>query len=785
MKQIDINIQTQKQLKEQDTLFGIFIEDLNHALDGGLYGELVQNRSFEYDAEDHEGYQSLTAWEAVERGDSFVQIHTETVLPRHPNNPHYLVVEALAVDEGCGIRNSGYNQGINVEKDKEYHFSCFSSVCGGKSPVMEIRLEDESGKNVYAVERIILNSEKWAKYECTLTASQSDSCGRLTLLLMDQAIIHLDMVSLFPADTFCGRENGLRKDLGKMLEDLKPKFVRFPGGCLTHVGTLDSREKSSLYRWKTTLGPVDERQSKHNVLWQYNQTFGMGFYEFFLLCEDLQAEPVPVVSAGNDPHFTRTAEPEEMQEWIDDALDLIEFANGGTDTKWGGIRAEMGHPESFHLKYLTIGNEETGEWYTRNYDIIAQVVRERYPDIKLINSVTICSHEGQPEDGMEQALRTKSEYTDMHAYGEPEWFFANAHQFVGNPGEPRIFFGEYSSRDDTWYNALVEAAFMTGVENTDGMAFVCYAPLLNNVEYNNWHPNLIHYDNYRSYGIPSYYVQKMFMGNQGEVLLPVQDSIIHEQKIFPKRISGELSMKVNLAEVEIKDFSIEKKESGCRKSVPDFCLNGQEKEKRNIDKLDEDFTISFTFVRKEAPGTPTYRGKYALSLCLENKENGDEVTWTIDGWQRVTSIGGTVGNYKTHHICEIKSKTEYKATLKVENNKASAYIDGTLCYTFESIKAEPEELYYSAVKDSTGDVIVKVVNVLPEDKQVRISLDDKADRSVLVSTMSGYALQERNSLDELTKVEPKERSLQVIKGQMEYPAPGYSVTVLRFSRAEG
>lgn len=784
MENIEIKIETRTHLKEQDTLFGIFIEDLNHALDGGLYGEMVQNRSFEYDAEDHEGYHSLTAWEAVERGDSFVQIHTESVMPRHSNNPHYLVVEALSVDKGCGVRNQGYNQGISIVKDTAYHFSCYCRVCGSNMPVMEVRLEDERGENVYAAERMQLSSEEWEKYECTLTASQSDPCGRLTLLLMDKSIIHLDMVSLFPKDTFCNRENGVRKDLGEMIADLNPAFVRFPGGCLTHVGSLNSQEKASLYRWKNTLGPVDKRQSKHNVLWQYNQTFGMGFYEFFLFCEDLQAEPIPVISAGNDPHFNRKADPEEMQEWIDEALDLIEFANGGTDTKWGGIRAEMGHPDSFRMKYLTIGNEETGEWYTRNYDIIAQAVRKRYPNIKLINSVTICSHEGHPEDGMEQAIRTKSEYTDMHVYGEPEWFFANARQFLSSPGKPRIFFGEYSSCDDTWYNALIEAAFMTEVENTDGIAFMCYAPLLNNMEYNNWHPNLIHFDNYRTFGIPSYYAQKLITRNQGEILLPTQDSIIRENKIFPRKLSGDLSMKVNLAEVEIRDFTIEKKESGLKKTVPDFCLNGQEKEKRGIEKLEEDFNVSFKFVRKEAPGTPAYRGKYALSLCLENEENGDEVTWTIDGWQRLITIGGTVGNYKTHHICEIKSGIEYRAELQVENNKASAYIDGVLCYTFEGIKAEPEELYYSAVKDKAGDVIVKVVNVLPDVKQIHIILDDKADCPVLLSSMAGHDLKERNSLEEPLKVAPEERLIQVKGGELEYRVPGYSISVFRFEQGD-
>lgn len=783
MKQMELNIETKKVVGEQNTAFGIFIEDLNHALDGGIYGELVQNRSFEYDEEDHEGYHSMTAWEAVERGDSFVQVHTETAEPRHPNNPHYLVVEALSVDEGCGIRNRGYNKGIYVEKDKKYQFYCFCSVCRGESAIMEVRLEDESGRKIYASEKICLYSEKWTRYECTLTADQTDPCGRLTLLLMNRSTIHLDMVSLFPTETFRGRENGLRKDLAEMLENLKPEFIRFPGGCLTHVGSLDGREKSSLYRWKNTLGPVEERQSRHNVLWKYNQTFGMGIYEFFLFCEDIHAEPVPVISAGNDPHFNRAAAEENFQEWIDEALDLIEFANGSVNTRWGGVRAKMGHPESFHLKYLTIGNEETGEYYTGNYDRISGAVREKYPEIKLINSVTICSHEGHPEDGMEQAERTKTEYTDMHVYGKPEWFFANTHQFHAQNGKPGIFFGEYSSCDDGWYNALVEAAFMTGVENTDGINFICYAPLLNNVEYSSWHPNLIHYDNYRCYGIPSYHVQQMFMRNKGKTMLAVQDTIKHEQTVFPRKISGSLSVKVDLAEVDIKDFSIEKMECGERIQVQDFSLDAMEKEKNNIDHLDGKYRISFTFRRKEAPGTPAYRGRYALKVCLENEKAEDNVTWIIDGWQRITSINGYMGNYKTNHICEIKSQREYRAVLEVENNIARAYIDGVLCYTYENMKAVPEELYYSASKDEAGNVILRIVNVRPDEKILNISFDDGMDHEVSASIMDGYQAEDRNSLEEPQRVVPREEKLQVKNGRMEYLVSGLSAAVLRIHYA--
>ncbi len=780
MEQIEIRVDTGAVCGKQETFFGVFIEDLSHALDGGLYGELVQNRSFEFEAEANAEYTALTAWETVERGDSFVQIHTETVSPYHANNPHYLVVESIVADhDGCGIRNIGYNTGIPVKKDAEYIFSCICRVRQGTNPVLWVKLEDEAGKIVYAAENITLRSGDWNRYECRLTAEQSDFCGRLTLLLTEPAIIHLDRVSLFPTETFHKRKNGIRRDLAEMIADLKPAFVRFPGGCLTHVGTLDSQEKSSVYRWKNTLEPVDIRPEKRNVLWQYQQTLGLGIYELFLFCEDLKAEPVPVVSAGYDPHFLRLAKEDELQEWIDEALDLIEFANGSVETKWGRVRAHMGHPESFQLKYLMIGNEEVGEGYTRNYDVIARTVKEKYPEITLMNSSIICAYRGKPENGMEQAIRTGTEYTDMHTYGAPEWFLANTHQFVSKPGEPKIFFGEYSSCDDTWYNALVEAAFMTGVENTDGIAFMCYAPLLNNVAYSNWKPDMIHFDNYRCYGTPCYYAHKLVMNHQGDKLLFTEDNIENRGKLIPARPEGMLKMNVNLADIEVRDFKVVRKECNRTEHIPDFRLYAGNKEIRCVDKIKGDFTASFSFIRKEAPGTPAHRGKYAITVSLGAEDEPGMITWTIDGWQRLTTISGKVGNYKTHQLCQIRSGVEYAVMLCVENNVASIYIDGTLCGSFESMEVVPEELYYSAVQSSTGDVIVKLVNVLPDEKRVCVSLGDDKDRMAVIHTMNGYSRDARNSLEEPLAVVPKERHVQIQKGELECDVPGFSITVIR------
>ncbi len=778
MKNVRIDIESKTELKKQQLQLGIFFEDLSHAADGGLYGELVQNRSFEFDAEEHEGYHALTAWETVERGDSLIQIHTETASPVHPNNPHYLVMEALLVDEACGIRNQGFNTGIPVQEEREYHFSCFCRLREGDCVPLSIRLEDCFGNTQYAVTEIFLDSHTWKKYECVLKASQTDPNGRLVILAQEPCIIELDMISLFPTDTFCGRRNGLRKDLAEMLSDMKPKFMRFPGGCLVHVGSLYGEDKSSVYRWKSTLGPVEERSSKRNVLWKYNQTFGLGFYEFFLFCEDIGAEPVPVVSAGYDPHFMRIAKTEKMREWIDEALDLIEFANGGEDTKWGKMRVQLGHKESFHLKYLTIGNEEVGEGYFKHYDIITKAVREKYPEIKIINSLITGSWNGKHEGGMEHAKRTKADYTDVHVYGSPEWFIANADSFKSKIGEPRIFFGEYSSRDETWYNALTEAAFLTGLENTDGIEFACYAPLLNNVDYSNWTPNLISYDNHRTFGTPSYYVQKLFMRNQGESVLRAIDDIPSVEESLPPRLTGKLAMKVDAAEVAIRDFTIIDTKN---KHIPDFYMDGDHKEHPCEESTGENYTVSFAFTKMKGAGSLSRRGKYAVTLSFAINDGEKPMEWTIDGWQRLSSLGGRLGKGKTHIEYPLVLGRTYQAKLVVEHNKVKAYIDGYLCSDFECRTVVPKDLYYSVVKDQSNDVIVKLVNLQPDEKKVILSLDDETECAVYISSMAGHALDERNSLDEPMKVAPVEKQENIRGGKLEYLVSGHSVHILRFA----
>lgn len=352
------------------------------------------------------------------------------------------------------------------------------------------------------------------------------------------------MVSLFPEDTFLNRQNGLRKDIAEMIADLHPKFMRFPGGCLVHDGSLNENDRDSMYRWKKTLGPIEKRPARRNN-WGYNQTLGLGYFEFFQFCEDIGAKPLPVLPGGWDPHHKRAVPVSMIKEWIDDALDLIEFANGDIDTEWGKKRADLGHPEPFFLEYIGIGNEEVGEEFFERYTYFHEAIRKKYPEIKIINTAGPCAGGIAYEMGWESAEKHGSDLIDEHYYQAPEWFIANHHHYDNYNGRTtKVFLGEYASKDDTWYNALVEASYMIGLEkNAESVGLACYAPLLCHTDYINWKPDMILYDNNRVFGTPSYYVQKLFMRNQGEQELTVSINTDIENEV----IESKLGKKIYLA----------------------------------------------------------------------------------------------------------------------------------------------------------------------------------------------------------------------------------------------
>ena len=783
MKKIRLTVEEQNVIKQQGDLFGIFFEDLNRAADGGLYGELVRNRSFEFDRTDCEGYHSMTAWELVQRGDSVAAAHVETTSPLCERNPHHLTLEVITTGEGGGIRNLGYDRGILVEEGKNYLFTCWYRLRGKGEKVARIRLEDSTGRRCHAQKEVCLTEREWSRLECVLTAESSDEEARLAILSREPVTLELDYVSLFPEDTFLGRKNGMRKDIACLLQDMRPRFVRFPGGCLTHIGSLDREDRAGMYRWKNTIGPTHCRPARRNT-WNYNQTLGLGFYELFQFCEDIGAEPLPVIAAGYDPHSLRSAPLDDMQEWIDEALDLIEFANGTPESRWGSVRAKLGHPESFHLKYLAIGNEEVGDDYFVRYEIMEKAIHQVYPQILLINSAGPGSAGSEFEKGWKQAGNTHTAYVDEHFYQCPEWFLANADRYLSYPQGPGAFLGEYASEDDTWKNALAEAAFMTGMEKAPIPMLACYAPLLNHAAYTNWHPDLITFNNHQAYGSPSYHVQKLFMRNQGEDLLLISSDLPEKEKREPE-LSGFLAFVTERARVDIGRVIYRDEDAKEERVLTEgFHLNGENSGHRWMGHTGTNFSLSFSFTKRNGGRAENLEGRCSFELEFAGNDEQNKLFWRIDGWQRLTSLNGMLHG-KTcdmgHALLETEVGRTYQAELRVCGGRVSTFLDGVLVCEYICRTAEPEPLYYSAVKDENGDLIVKAVNAEEEEKELILCLDDKGDRNVEITEMAGYDLDDRNSFEQPFRVAPEYMRQEHQGGEFHYLLKGYSVTVFRFS----
>ncbi len=512
-----ITITDKKGVNVNPDMIGLFFEDINYGADGGLYGELLENRSFDFfPTMEFDDISPLTAWDKV--GNCVFESKTDA--PMNTINPQYAYIKGAA---GEGIVNRAY-EGIFCEKDKKYDFSLW--VKGSAKLKAEIKNDSVScGYVVFNIEG------DWKKYEFEIESNETVYDAKLYITFEEEGQCDIDMVSLFPQDTFMGRKNGLRKDMAQALKNLKPGFMRFPGGCIVEGTVLENR-----YRWKDTIGSVEERKINWNR-WQdgnvgvtahdYFQSFGLGFYEYFLLCEDLGCQPLPVLNCGMACQYKtgECAPMDEIDEYIQDALDLIEFANGSTDTYWGSKRAEMGHSEPFNLVYLGIGNEQWEENYFERYEAFQKVIAKKYPGIKLITS-SGPSASGKEFDKAYKWLEGKKEdfayAVDEHYYVKSEWMFENADRYDNyDRNGIKVFAGEYAChigdaqpKPNNLEAALAESAMMTGFErNADVVVLASYAPLFAREGYTQWRPDMIFVNNHEVMLTPSYHVQALFAQN--------------------------------------------------------------------------------------------------------------------------------------------------------------------------------------------------------------------------------------------------------------------------------
>ena len=523
-----------------DELIGIFFEDISSSADGGLYAELVQNGSFEYSPAERDGWGAGTSWKQIRPGHSLGTMQVRMDNPLNANNPTYMRLHTERAKEyydykgwkGYGLENGGFD-GISVKAGEKYDFSMFLRNIGGAKQVRVALVEPQQGwpprdPKLLAEATFDVSSPSWNKYEAVLTADTTSTKAVLQILVLTVGNLDIDQVSLMPQDTYKG--HGLRKDLAQALADLHPRFMRFPGGCVVHGG---GDGFWNTYRWKTTIGPKEQRKGIKNT-WGYHQSMGLGYYEYFQFCEDLGMEPLPILPCGVScqgtnggwgmyPTQAQDACPmEEMDEWANEALDLIEWANGDPATsKWAKMRADAGHPKPFNLKYLGLGNEEKiSPEFEERFKYIYNKVMEKYPNIVIVGTAGPGSHPGNAdlENGWRIADAVGMPIIDEHYY-EPNAYFLSSRQYDYYPRDrkTKVYLGEYAAKDKKLIDALAEGLYLLHVEaNGDIVAMTSYAPLFAKKTNTNWNPDMIYFDNERPYLTCSYYVQQLFGLSSGQ-----------------------------------------------------------------------------------------------------------------------------------------------------------------------------------------------------------------------------------------------------------------------------
>ena len=507
-------------------LMGIFFEDISYAADGGLYAELIQNRDFEYTADDHRGWDAKTAWKLEGEGTTWT---IETQAPIHKNNAHYAVLKTTA--PGAKLTNEGWD-GIPLQKGKKYDFSLFTKGAG------PLRVSLVEGKTIIA-SKTFKATKEWRQQKVVLTALQSADKASLVIEPLEVGSIHLDFISLFPQETFKGHPNGLRKDLAEVIADLKPRFVRFPGGCATHGQGIDN-----IYHWQATVGEFWERQPDMNI-WSYHQTRGLGFHEYFQFCEDIGAEPLPVLAAGvpcqnswkggagqqgglpfeadlqgKPSPYTYMGKPLTMESYLQELLDLIEWANGDAKTsELAKIRAKAGHPKPFNLKYLGIGNEDLiSDTFLKRYHFLIEGIQKVHPEITIVGTVGPFWEGSDYEYGWREAKAKNIPIVDEHYYNSINWYFHHR-DFYDNYDRQgtKVYLGEWASKGNNVINALMEAAYLANVErNADVVVMSSYAPLLAKEGHTSWNPDLIYFNNKEVKPTANYFVQRAYGQNAGD-----------------------------------------------------------------------------------------------------------------------------------------------------------------------------------------------------------------------------------------------------------------------------
>jgi alpha-L-arabinofuranosidase len=786
--------------KINPAMWGIFFEDINFGGDGGLYAELVKNGSFAFP-------DALMGWFKISPSLAKGELKVRADSPSNPASPNYLRLHSEAVAP-FGVCNEGF-RGMGVRQDEAYDFSARIRGVEG-SPRVTVELVGSDGTTLAAA-RLEGIASSWKQVRAALHPNDTDAKARLNVLLEGKGTIDVDQVSLFPRKTWKHRPGGLRADMVQLLADLKPGFLRFPGGCIVEGSDLAKR-----YQWKTTIGPIAERkliinrwnyEFKHRPTPDYFQSFGLGFFEYFQLCEDLGAEPLPILNCGMACQFNsgELVPLDQLDPYVQDALDLIEFANGPATSTWGAKRAAMGHSAPFNLKMLGVGNEQWGPQYLERLAVFIKALKAKHPEIQLV-----CAAGPSPQDERFHFLwpkfrELKADIVDEHCYGNPVWFLSNADRYDQyDRNGPKVFFGEYAAQSvaicstrnrNNLECALAEAAYMTGLErNADVVRMASYAPLFAHVEGWQWTPDLIWADNLRSYGTPNYYVQQLFCRNRGDVVLPVSnDAPVRE--LLP---AGRIGLGTLQASAEFKDVRVT--HGGETLFASDFSASAAGWSDDGVWRVQggayqqpdpqatagattgETFWTDYTLTLKARK----LGGAEGLVITVLNDGAGVWATWSLGGWgnqyfaiqshyaEQDQFLGRVPGALETGRWYDLK--------IILKGPHMDCYLDGKLIQSADVLRRRVPALFASATRDEkAGEVILKVVNPGGDvgETQIHLAGLTRVASEAKVITLTGAGLGDVNSLDHPHAVAPAEAKFNVAGPRFGYRFPQHSMTVLR------
>ncbi|MCG0064626.1 alpha-L-arabinofuranosidase C-terminal domain-containing protein [Streptomyces tricolor] len=779
--------------KIDKTMYGVFFEDINRAADGGLYAELVQNRSFEYSTADNASYTPLTAWTVS--GTARVVDDSGRLNDR---NRAYLSLAA-----GSSVTNAGYNTGVAVRDGEKYDFSVWARAEAGST--LTVTLQDAGGPLADA-RRIVVKKSGWTRYKATFTATRTSTAGRLTVAA--DAATALDMVSLFPRDTYKHEPNGLRKDLAEKIAALRPGFVRFPGGCLVNTGSMQDYSEGSgwqrkrSYQWKDTIGPVETRATNANF-WGYNQSYGLGYYEYFRFAEDIGAMPLPVVPAlvtgcGQNKAVVDDA---LLKRHIQDTLDLIEFANGPATSEWGRKRAEMGHPEPFHLTHIEVGNEENlpHEFFAR-FQQFRAAVKAKYPSVQVISNSGPDDAGATFDTAWKLNRDAEVDMVDEHYYNSPQWFLQHNDRYDSyDRSGPKVFLGEYASQGNAFKNGLAEAAFMTGLErNADVVKLASYAPLLANEDYVQWSPDMVWFNNHASWNSANYEVQKLFMTNVGDRVVP---STATGTPSLSGPITGAVGLSTWNTGAAYDDVKVTAADGGTLFG-DDFSGDASRWTHtgtgswtvRDGSYVQTDDTAENTMVQAGDPSWHDYdlhvkatkkSGKEGFLVAFGVKDTGNYYWWNLGGWNNTQSAveQATDGGKSTllAKAGSVETGRAYDIDIKVRGRQVTLYLDGKEWGSFTDDK--PAEPFRQVVtRDAkTGELIVKVVNAQSAAARTSVDLGGARVASTAKVTMLAAAPEAVNT-ETATAVAPKTSTFTQVAGKFTYTFPANSVTFLRIKQ---